>query len=163
MHVWKPHIKNFTRDLLKIYFEVSEAYSANASCGEDHISRRLWRCNAYRRFRAASSRTIRETFARYRRLRWSLGRAEREREGGEARGDYTERERERDQRPYGLSVARSGKGEKEKTRTRPRKHPTSDRQAPMVSKHRASVRTPALVQDASETDFPQLATFSRIK
>lgn len=47
----------------------------------------------------------------------------------------------RDQRPYGLSVARSGKGEKEKTRTRPRKHPTSDRQAPMVSKHRASVRT----------------------
>jgi len=47
----------------------------------------------------------------------------------------------RDQRPYGLSVARSGKGEKEKTRTRPRKHPTSDRQAPIVSKHRASVRT----------------------
>lgn len=45
------------------------------------------------------------------------------------------------QYPYGLSVARSGKGEKEKTRTRPRKHPTSDRQAPMVSKHRASVCT----------------------
>lgn len=44
-------------------------------------------------------------------------------------------------RPYGLSVARSGKGEKEKRRARPRKHPTSDRQAPMVSKHRASVRT----------------------
>lgn len=103
--------------------------------------------DAYHRFCAASSRTIRETFARCRRLRWSLR--------GRCGRDY------RDQCPYGLSVARSGKGEKEKTRTRPRKHPTSDRQAPMVSKHRASIRTGSYTGclGNKSRDFPRIGDF----
>lgn len=77
----------------------------------------------FREFPRIGNEAIRETFAKFQRLRRVLGRKE-----------CTV--------PPDPSVARSGKGEKETTQeARPRRHPMSDRQAPVVSGPHVSVHT----------------------